>query len=320
MSASDTRIVVVGSVNADLHLTVDQLPAAGATVLADRTRWLPGGKGANQAAAAARLRLGAAVSLVAAVGDDATADVALGGLAETGVDLAHVRRVPDTATGVAVVCVDAAGENLIVVSPGANAALGSADVVLGAGCAAVLVSLEIPTATAQAALSGARQAGALAVLNAAPAERVTPGLLAAADILVANDGETAVLAAEHGGDLAALARATGTTVVATAGATPCARSPPRATSTSYRPGPPTSSTRSAPATASRRRSPCRWSSTPSSSTPCASPPRRPGSRSAASAPARSPPAPRSTPSSPRRRRPDQNRSVYGTRVGYPPWS
>ena len=217
MSASDTRIVVVGSVNADLHLTVDQLPAAGATVLADRTRWLPGGKGANQAAAAARLRLGAAVSLVAAVGDDATADVALGGLAETGVDLAHVRRVPDTATGVAVVCVDAAGENLIVVSPGANAALGSADVVLGAGCAAVLVSLEIPTATAQAALSGARQAGALAVLNAAPAERVTPGLLAAADILVANDGETAVLAAEHGGDLAALARATGTTVVATAG-------------------------------------------------------------------------------------------------------
>jgi ribokinase len=215
MSTSDTRIVVVGSVNADLHLTVDRLPAAGATVLADHTRWLPGGKGANQAAAAARL--GAAVSLVAAVGDDAPADVALGGLAETGVTLDHVRRIPETATGVAVVCVDAAGENLIVVSPGANAALGSADLVLGAGCAAVLVSLEIPTATAGAALAAARQAGALAVLNAAPADRVTPALLAAADILVANAGEAAALAADHGGDLAALARAAGTTVVVTAG-------------------------------------------------------------------------------------------------------
>lgn len=215
MSTSDTRIVVVGSVNADLHLTVDRLPATGATVLADRTRWLPGGKGANQAAAAARL--GAAVSLVAAVGDDPMTDVALGGLAETGVALDHVRRMADTATGVAVVCVDAAGENLIVVSPGANGALGPADILLGAGCAAVLVSLEIPAATAHAALVGARQAGALAVLNAAPAERVTPELLAAADVLVANAGETAALAADHGGDLVAFARAVDATVVATAG-------------------------------------------------------------------------------------------------------
>jgi ribokinase len=212
---SDTRIVVVGSVNADLHLTVDRLPAAGATVLADRTRWLPGGKGANQAAAAARL--GAAVSLLAAVGDDATAGVALGGLAEAGVALDRVRPVPGAATGVAVVCVDATGENLIVVSPGANAALGPADVVLGAGCAAVLVSLEIPTAAVQAALAAARQAGALAVLNAAPAERATPDLLAAADVLVANAGEATQLAAGHGGGLAALARGAATTVVATAG-------------------------------------------------------------------------------------------------------
>jgi ribokinase len=215
MSTSDTRVVVVGSVNADLHLTVERLPAAGATVLADRTRWLPGGKGANQAAAAARL--GATVSLVAAVGDDPTADVAVGGLAETGVSLDLLRRIPDTATGVAVVCVDAAGENLIVVSPGANAVLGTADIVLGAGCAAVLVSLEIPTATARAALAAARQAGALAVLNAAPADRVTSALVAAADILVANAGEAAALAAGHDGDLAALAATAGTTIVATAG-------------------------------------------------------------------------------------------------------
>jgi ribokinase len=218
MTSSVNRIVVVGSVNADLHLTVERLPVPGATVLADRTRWLPGGKGANQAAAAARL--GAAVSLVAAVGEDAPADVALGGLAETGVTLDHVRRIPDTATGVAVVCVDTSGENLIVVSPGANGALGPADIVLGAGCAAVLVSLEIPTATAKAALAAARQAGALALLNAAPAEGVTAELLDAADILVANAGEAAALATAHGHaveGLAALARATETTVVATAG-------------------------------------------------------------------------------------------------------
>jgi ribokinase len=212
---SETRIVVVGSANADLHLTVDRLPAAGATVLAGETRWLPGGKGANQASAAARL--GGAVTLVAAVGDDAEANVALAGLSEAGVSLTQVRRVPDTPTGVAVVCVDAKGDNLIVVSPGANSALGSMDVVLGSGCGAVLVSLEIPTATALSALKAARQCGALAVLNAAPADAVTPELLDAADVLVANAGEVAMLAASHAGELARLARATDTTVVATAG-------------------------------------------------------------------------------------------------------
>lgn len=209
-------IAVVGSANADLHLSLDQLPVAGETVLARTTRWLPGGKGANQAAAAARL--GARVALIAAVGDDPTAGIALGDLAADGVALDAVRRVPGTPSGVAVVCVDRDGENQIVVAPGANHALAPADVALPPGCQAVLVSLEIPHTTAAAALAQGREAGALAVLNAAPATDVGPDLLRDAEVLVANEGEAGALARAHGhADLADLAAATGTTVVATAG-------------------------------------------------------------------------------------------------------
>jgi ribokinase len=210
-------IVVVGSANADFHLSLDQLPAPGETVLARETRWLPGGKGANQAAAAARL--GAHVMLIAAVGDDPTADVALAGLAADGVAVDSVRRVPGTPSGVAVVCVDSEGENQIVVAPGANQTLSPADVALLPICGAVLVSLEIPPVTAAAALARSRVAGALTVLNAAPATDVRRDLLKGADVLVANEGEAAALAGTHGhADLAALAADTATTVVATSGA------------------------------------------------------------------------------------------------------
>ena len=174
---------------------------------------MPGGKGANQAAAAARL--GASVRFLGAVGDDAAADVALGGLEADGVDIASVRRVGGTPSGVAVVCVDGLGENLIVVAPGANAALEAGDVVLPEPCGAVLVSLEVPVGTATSALRAASDVGALAVLNAAPADAATTELLAVADVLVANEGEAAALAG--GRSLAALAAETGTIVVATAG-------------------------------------------------------------------------------------------------------
>lgn len=192
---------------------LDHLPAAGDTVLAADSRWLPGGKGANQAAAAARL--GARVRFLGAVGDDAAATVALGGLADDGVDVSCVRRVPGTRSGVAVVCVDGLGDNLVVVAAGANRCLEPGDVDLPAGCAAVLASLEVPVATAVAALRAAHDAGALAVLNAAPADAATSELLAVADVVVANEGEAAALAGGRG--LGALASETGTTVVATAG-------------------------------------------------------------------------------------------------------
>jgi ribokinase len=209
-------VVVVGSANADLHLNLDNLPEAGETVLAGEVQWLPGGKGANQAAAAARL--GAHVMLIAAVGDDAASSIALAGLAESGVALDGVRRAAEP-TGVAVVCVDQAGENQIVVAPGANATLSPTDVALLPVCSAVLVSLEIPTATAAAALARSRVAGALTVLNAAPATAVKRDLLKGVDILVANEGEAAALAGAQGhGDLGGLAADVGTTVVATSGA------------------------------------------------------------------------------------------------------
>jgi ribokinase len=210
-------VVVVGSANADLHMALDQLPAPGETVLAGGFRWLPGGKGANQAAAAARL--GAHVLLIAAVGDDPGADIALTGLADAGVALDGVRRVPVTPTGLAVVCVDRQGENQIVVAPGANGTLSPTDVALLPMCSAVLVSLEIPLATAAAALARSRVAGALTVLNAAPATSVRRDLLKGVDVLVANESEAATLAGAHGyRDLAGLAADVGTTVVATAGA------------------------------------------------------------------------------------------------------
>jgi ribokinase len=182
-------------------------------VLAAQTRWLAGGKGANQAAAAARL--GATVRFLGAVGDDAAAEVALGGLADDGVDLASVRHVAGAPSGVAVVCTDGLGENLIVVAAGANAVLEPHDVKLPDGCNAVLASLEVPATTALAALQAARATGALAVLNAAPADAATTELLEAADVLVANEGEAAALAG--GRTLAVLAADAGTTIVATAG-------------------------------------------------------------------------------------------------------
>lgn len=196
MTGSGARpgIVVVGSANADLLLRVPDLPRAGDTVLARSLVWLPGGKGANQAAAAARL--GGAVSLVAAVGEDAAADVALTGLRDAGVSLSAVRRVSTAATGVATICVDDEAENHIVVAPGANARLYEEDLVLPPGTAAVLVSLEIPVAVAAAALAAGRAIGAITVLNTAPVEPVLalPALVDDADVVIANQGEAASMA------------------------------------------------------------------------------------------------------------------------------
>lgn len=206
-------VAVVGSANADLHLGVARLPSPGDTVLATDARWLPGGKGANQASAAARL--GATVAFIGAVGVDAAADVALGGLADDGVELSAVRRIDGWPTGVAVVTVDDTGENAVVVAAGANLALTADDVVVPPNCSAVLVSLEVSAAAAEQALVAARDHGALAVLNAAPADACTARLLDLADVVVANEGEAAAIA--DGAGLIELAARAGATVVATAG-------------------------------------------------------------------------------------------------------
>jgi ribokinase len=155
-------IVVVGSVNLDLVARVERLPRPGETVTGATFERIPGGKGANQAVACARL--GATVRLVAAVGSDPFADEALVELRAAGVELA-VSRV-DAPTGVAVIVVDAAGENMITVAPGANALLEVGGLPEGD---AVLCQLEIPDAAVQSAWE---QASGLFCLNAAPARPV----------------------------------------------------------------------------------------------------------------------------------------------------
>jgi ribokinase len=171
-----TRIAVVGSINLDLVARCERLPRAGETLTDATFERVPGGKGANQALAAARL--GAEVQLVGAVGDDPFADEALALLREGGVDLGGVRRVGGP-TGVALILVDAKGENQIVVAPGANQAVeagGLADV------SAVLCQLEIPVATVAAV--GRR--APFFCLNAAPARGLPAELLAEVDLLVVN--------------------------------------------------------------------------------------------------------------------------------------
>jgi ribokinase len=178
------RVVVVGSVNLDLVARVPRLPDGGDTVAATGYARVPGGKGANQALAARRL--GADVTLLAAVGDDDAADEALALLTRDGVDLSAVRRV-DGPTGVALITVDDAGENTIVVVPGANAAL-RVDAAALAGADAVLCQLEVPMDTVAAAAAAAPD-GALFCLNTAPPAPVPDAVLERAGLVVANRAE-----------------------------------------------------------------------------------------------------------------------------------
>ncbi|WP_158372675.1 ribokinase [Cellulosimicrobium cellulans] len=187
-------VVVVGSINADLVVQVERHPLPGETLLGRTSVVLPGGKGANQAVAAARL--GADVAMVGAVGEDANATTALSGLRDAGVDLTHVRTV-DAPTGLAVVTLSDGGENTIVVVPGANAAVGeravdeAADVVTDARVC--VVQAEIPLATVAHVARLAAAGGTRLVLNVAPAAELPLETVLAADPLVVNEHEAATL-------------------------------------------------------------------------------------------------------------------------------
>jgi ribokinase len=161
------RVVVVGSANIDLVVEVERRPAPGETVLGTRHRRFSGGKGANQAVAAARV--GAEVTLIACVGDDPTGGELVAELAGAEVDTASVRRVPEVGTGTAFITLTPDGENSIIVSPGANAALdaGAVDAAAPAIAAATVVcaQLEVPLDGVRRALELARRAGARTVLT-----------------------------------------------------------------------------------------------------------------------------------------------------------
>jgi len=183
---------VVGSVNLDQSFTVASLPRPGQTVLASTVSSAPGGKGGNQAVAASRA--GGDVHLVAALGDDQAAAGLRTHLHANGVALDGVVTVPGP-SGAAAIVVDAAGENTIVVAPGANAHLTMTSPHVRAVVAdadVVLIQLEIPLETALAAARAARDAGAVVVVNASPARADGAGLEALAritDVVVANDDE-----------------------------------------------------------------------------------------------------------------------------------
>jgi ribokinase len=188
------RILVVGSLNADLVVPVAACPRPGETILGGVPQRHLGGKGANQAVAAARA--GGRVALVGRVGCDDAGEALLAGLALDRVDATSVSRDAGP-SGLAIIFVDGAGENAIVVVPGANAGL-TADA-LGdeprAGTALVLLQLEIPVDTVAAAVVRAAQRGIPVLLNAAPAHRDLPeALLGAIDVLVVNEHEAATMA------------------------------------------------------------------------------------------------------------------------------
>jgi ribokinase len=183
------QVVIVGSLNADLFVEVAALPQPGETVRGSNLTVRPGGKGANQAAAAALL--GADVALVGAVGADDHGRLLISSAISAGVGVDRIRPVPDTPTGTAMITVDATGENTIVISPGANARLSAADAQEGIADDTALVGLclEIPAETVAAAVRRARDIGATVVLNLSPYRSVEPEVLAGIDVLVVNEIE-----------------------------------------------------------------------------------------------------------------------------------
>lgn len=190
------RVVVVGSLNMDLVIRSARIPQPGETILGGEFHSVPGGKGANQAVAAARL--GAHVSMVGRVGDDAFGRELLNNLSADGIDHTFVHRDPHNATGVALIVVDDAGQNTIVVASGANMNLSPSDVDAAAATLAaadvLLLQLESPLQTVLHAAQLARAQGITVILNPAPARPLPKELLALVDVLVPNESETALLA------------------------------------------------------------------------------------------------------------------------------
>ncbi len=184
------RVVVVGSINADLVVVAERLPGPGETVSGGRFARHGGGKSANQAVAAARL--GADVALIGAVGDDELGEAALAELAAEGVDVSGVTRTPE-ATGVALIVVDAAGENQIAIAAGANGTLGAEHVPELAGDGVLLLGFEVPDAAVVAGARAAAAAGWTTILNPAPPREIPSAVLATRPLLTPNAHEAARL-------------------------------------------------------------------------------------------------------------------------------
>jgi ribokinase len=190
-----SRIVVVGSANTDLVVRVPTLPRPGETVTGGTFFTARGGKGANQAVAAARA--GGSVTLIACLGDDPLGDETLAALSAEGIAVDAVRRMPDTHSGVALILVDEGGENSIAVAPGANALLTPEQVVPSverlSPADVIIAQLETPLETVLAAARAAHRVGACVILNPAPARELPDELLRLVSVLTPNAAEAARL-------------------------------------------------------------------------------------------------------------------------------
>jgi ribokinase len=215
-----TRIVVVGSINMDLVTQAPRFAGPGETILGERFLTVPGGKGANQAVAAARL--GADVALVGATGDDTFGRQLRQGLIAEGIDLAHVAQLDDCTSGTASITI-AGGENQIIVVPAANARVTPAQVeqahTLIARADSVLVQMEIPLETVEATLRLGHRLGVPVILNPAPAQKLPPEWLKLARYITPNQHELAiVLGLDPTDDFRALMQRAPCPVVLTRGA------------------------------------------------------------------------------------------------------
>ena len=205
MTMASPRLLIVGSSNTDLIVRADRLPGPGETVLGGDLITVPGGKGANQAVAAARL--GAAVTFVARVGQDMFGQAALDNFRREGLNTGYVIQDATAPSGVALIVVGPNGQNLIAVAPGANSRLTPPDVEAArpafAEASVVLLQLETPLEAVLAAAQAGQAAGALVILNPAPAQPLAEALYSSVDLLTPNETEARLLTGEHTPEAAA---------------------------------------------------------------------------------------------------------------------
>lgn len=194
------KIVVVGSSNTDMVVRLPRLPNRGESIIGGDFVMPAGGKGANQAVAAARL--GAQVTFVARLGQDVFGDRALTGFRSEGIVTDFIVRDPEAPSGVALILVDSRGDNMLAVAPGANARLSPDDVQRAADAIttadAVVLQMEIPPDTVHYALDLAHKHGVLTVLNPAPARALPPEVLSLVDVLTPNEHEATLLSGDVG--------------------------------------------------------------------------------------------------------------------------
>jgi ribokinase len=204
-----TDIVVVGSLNMDLVVKAPRAPEAGETIRGHDFQMIPGGKGANQAAAAAKL--GGQVAMVGRVGGDAFGPVLIENMARQGVDTQHILIDQEASTGVAVIIVDDTGENRIVISAGANGRVSRSDIDGAEGllrdAKLLILQFEIPLEVVDYAIEKATRYPVEVILNPAPAASVSPGFLARVDRLVPNETETKTLTGLDVSDLSSAEKA-----------------------------------------------------------------------------------------------------------------